>query len=340
MATLSSATRSTLRKQLRDFLSRCESSSASSQVHLTLILYPSPDAFPPRVSGALHISVLDSSFNPPSNAHLALSTLVPPASTSEHPNAHLLLFSATNADKGTGRSGDVKPENRLDLMLLLAKDVEAALKGAGQEANVFVGLVDKPLMGDKSSLIHALLRQHGHTPAVHSEDAHASDGVSPARLHYIHGHTPAVHSEDAHASEGVSPARLHYIVGTDTLVRFFEPKYYGGQEGFERVCRQFFEVERTRFLCVKRPASRNSADAEQVKKEEEEVLSRANIRRRIECGDVVVVDVPEAEGISSTRVRKLLQGSQPAEQKRTELKQLVTPSIAEYLLSEQNIWME
>ncbi|PWN44516.1 hypothetical protein IE81DRAFT_9437 [Ceraceosorus guamensis] len=314
MATLSSATRSTLRKQLRDFLSRCESSSSSSQGHLPLILYPSPDAFPPRVSGALHISVLDSSFNPPSNAHLALSTLVPPASTSEHPNAHLLLFSATNADKGTGRSGDLKPENRLDLMLLLAKDVEAALKGAGQEANVFVGLVDKPLMGDKSSLIHALLRQHGHTPAVHSEGAHASDGASPARL--------------------------HYIVGTDTLVRFFEPKYYGGQEGFERVCRQFFEVERTRFLCVKRPASRNSADAEQVKKEEEEVLSRANIRRRVECGDVVVVDVPEAEGISSTRVRKLLQGSQPAEQKRTELKQLVTPSIAEYLLNEQSIWME
>ena len=94
-----------------------------------------------------HIAVLDASFNPPTRAHAALASL--PRTPSQPFDAHLLLFSVRNADKGRGRAGDASPIERLEMMELLAHELEA------QHLQVVVALVDEPLVFAKSTLVHA-----------------------------------------------------------------------------------------------------------------------------------------------------------------------------------------
>src|SRR4051794_37180912 len=68
---------------------------------------------------AKHILVLDSSFNPPTVAHRALA-LIPTGTAASEPDAMLLLLSVTNADK-VPKSGDALPEQRLEMMELVAR---------------------------------------------------------------------------------------------------------------------------------------------------------------------------------------------------------------------------
>ncbi|KAI0077779.1 hypothetical protein K474DRAFT_1771467 [Panus rudis PR-1116 ss-1] len=85
----------------------------------------------------LNISVLDSSFNPPTLAHLALANIslsqafpCQPASavdastltSTNHFHAKLLLLSVRNADKSL-KPGDATYEQRLDMMVRLAEEV-------------------------------------------------------------------------------------------------------------------------------------------------------------------------------------------------------------------------
>lgn len=100
-------------------------------------------------SSAAHIAVLDASFNPPTRAHAALASL--PRAPSQPFDAHLLIFSVRNADKGRGRAGDASPIERLEMMELLAHELET------QHLQVVVALVDEPLVFAKSSLVHAHL---------------------------------------------------------------------------------------------------------------------------------------------------------------------------------------
>jgi nicotinamide-nucleotide adenylyltransferase len=264
---------------------------------LPLLLYSTASSWPPKPSSAArrtdttHIAVLDSSFNPPSHAHLALALAAP------QPTAHLLLFSAKNADKGAGRVGDVRVERRLDLLVLLAHALEERLRAQGHEPHVAVALVKEPLMASKSTLLHDYLSEHGFA----RPSSTASTSAEPS-------------------------ARLHWLVGTDTLVRFFEPKYYGGEAELQRVARGFFDEERTTFICARRPQSDSQADRD----EEEQMLRRPLIAPRVESGDVSVVDVKEAQGISSTAVRDLLKGKAD-ETRGEELRKLVPDNIAEYL---------
>lgn len=267
---------------------------------LPLLLYSSAANWPPKPSGAAagpgpsttNISVLDSSFNPPSHAHLALALSAP------QPTAHLLLFSARNADKGAGRVGDVRVERRLDLLVLLAHALEERLRAQGHEPHVAVALVKEPLMATKSTLMHRYLAEHGFARPGSGSSSYAQQ----------------------------PSARLHWLVGTDTLVRFFEPKYYGGEAELQRVAYGFFDEERTSFICARRPQSDAAAD----RKADEEMLRRPLIAPRVESGDVSVVDVKEAQGISSTAVRELLKREADGTRAQ-ELRRLVPDNIAEYL---------
>lgn len=115
----------------------------------------------------LDIAVLDSSFNPPHLAHLSLvssppflSRSAPPSTSRKHYDAHLLLLSSKNADKGSGKAGDASPEQRLSMMYLLAKELERKLSSEGsKEPNVAVVVVEEPLMKDKSTLLHSFFRE-------------------------------------------------------------------------------------------------------------------------------------------------------------------------------------
>lgn len=103
----------------------------------------------PHLTGSspAHIAVLDASFNPPTRAHAALASL--PRTSSQPFDALLLIFSVRNADKGRGRAGDASPIERLEMIELLAHELEA------QHQQVVVALVDEPLVFAKSSLVHA-----------------------------------------------------------------------------------------------------------------------------------------------------------------------------------------
>ena len=67
-------------------------------VHTSHLRWPLPTTPGPHLAPTLHISVLDSSFNPPTNAHAALAR-APLDALGEQPDATLLLLSVTNADK-------------------------------------------------------------------------------------------------------------------------------------------------------------------------------------------------------------------------------------------------
>ncbi|KAI9463237.1 Nucleotidylyl transferase [Lactarius psammicola] len=91
---------------------------------------------------AFRVAVLDSSFNPPTLAHRALSLLPAAASPTE---ARLLLLSVRNADK-TPRPGDASPSQRVEMMVRLACDVNAA-----------VALVDAPAFIHKAERLRTAL---------------------------------------------------------------------------------------------------------------------------------------------------------------------------------------
>jgi nicotinamide-nucleotide adenylyltransferase len=106
---------------------------------------PDPGSITTTVSDSglpVQVAVLDSSFNPPTLAHRALA-LLPVASSPT--DARLLLLSVRNADK-VPRPGDASPVQRVEMMVRLAHEVNAA-----------VGLVDAPAFVHKAGILRAAL---------------------------------------------------------------------------------------------------------------------------------------------------------------------------------------
>ena len=106
-------------------------------------LSPGPGSITTTVSDSnLPVTILDSSFNPPTLAHRALALLTVASSPTD---ARLLLLSVRNADK-VPRPSDALPVQRVEMMVLLAREVNAA-----------VGLVDAPAFVHKAEILHAAL---------------------------------------------------------------------------------------------------------------------------------------------------------------------------------------
>ncbi|CDR88072.1 uncharacterized protein SPSC_03658 [Sporisorium scitamineum] len=264
-------------------------------------------------SGALDIAVLDSSFNPPSRAHLALLLSQPILADQKHCyDGHLLLFSTQNADKGAGKPGDASLSQRVEMMTLMAKDVEHIQTASGQTANVAVGLVDKPLIFAKSTLTWDLLKQQ--------------------------------QQQQQHQQREEVQPRLHWVVGFDTLYRVFQLKYYPSLQDFQQQCSQFFEREGTTFVCARRDPSsypqlasaRSQAqDAkEQARQEEDKLLASENVAPWVRRGSIGMLDIDADQAkLSSTTIRALIKDTGVEKQeKRRRLKELVPPSLVEYLV--------
>ncbi|KAG8714218.1 hypothetical protein FRC11_009375 [Ceratobasidium sp. 423] len=107
----------------------------SGQSRFELVHHPHP-SWP---SGS-QISVLDSSFNPPTNAHAALASQSPD-------NSRLLLFSVSNVDKAP-KKGDATPVQRLEMIVALAEHLGG---------NVGVGAVNEPTFVGKSTILRECL---------------------------------------------------------------------------------------------------------------------------------------------------------------------------------------
>lgn len=99
----------------------------------------------------LRISVLDSSFNPPTIAHLALANSLPPGGRDDY-NARLLLLSVYNADK-TLKPGDATHVQRVEMMRLLSHHITHT------PDNVAVAIVGEPTFVEKSSQLLSFLKQ-------------------------------------------------------------------------------------------------------------------------------------------------------------------------------------
>jgi len=128
-------------------LSRLKAGSTQVEfIHKPHILWPYPQrpdsSLTTTAVSDLPISVLDSSFNPPTLAHRALASL--PAAFSPT-DARLLLLSVRNADK-VPCPGDASPVQRVEMMVRLAHEVNAA-----------VGLVDAPAFVHKAEILRAAL---------------------------------------------------------------------------------------------------------------------------------------------------------------------------------------
>lgn len=293
-------------------VARAASATASSSgvrlVYSSHPHWPFSSSRPPSID----IAVLDSSFNPPSRAHLALLLSEPILAAPKRAyDGHLLLFSTQNADKGAGKPGDASLAQRVEMMTLMAKDVERIQTARGNIANVAVGLVDKPLIFAKSTLTRDLL-QHN-TPGAQTKEQ----------------------------------VRLHWVVGFDTLYRVFQLKYYASLEDFQQQCIQFFQQERTTLVCARRdPASypqlgtasgaeESVSDAEgRARRQEDELLASDNVAPWVEQGSVGMLDIdPDQAQLSSTKIRSLLKDeSIDKAAKKQKLGQLVPPSLVEYLV--------
>lgn len=313
-----------IRKQLKQGLEAFAKCNTSPRKPLHVV-WSSHEGWPysgrdVKAGGDLDIAVLDSSFNPPHLAHLSLAASEPLLATrkARHYGAHLLLLSSRNADKPSNRAGDASAEQRLMMMYQLAKDLEGRLAqdDAQVQPNVAVGIVEEPLMADKSSLIHAWLQEH-----------------------------------QAEATAKFKP-RLHWVVGFDTLVRFFAVKYYASREALEAICEQYFNKERTTFVCARRVLEDGSGGSEvqspqslddrraEVRREEDAFLSSELVRPWVNgsAPSVAVFDLPaEAQRASSTLIRKtLMDATKSREEKLDTLTPLLSSrAMGEWLIDEQ-----
>jgi nicotinamide-nucleotide adenylyltransferase len=129
------------------------------QVVSTALVYTTHERWPlspvqPLPRSPLRISVLDSSFNPPTLAHLALVNAPNPSSPASGYDAKLLLLSVRNADKLL-QEGDATLFQRLEMMSLLATRIRR--DDHDSPPNVAVGLVNEPTFVAKSSALRRFL---------------------------------------------------------------------------------------------------------------------------------------------------------------------------------------
>ena len=168
---------------------------------------------PARPPSRIHtLVVLDSSFNPPTVAHMQMATSAIQELQRHHlgsgsyPAAMrlLLLLSVNNADKAP------KPaafEQRLALMLAMAKDMQAIFKdtpstppASALDVPIDIGLTSEPYFHSKSAAIAESLfyKRPDSAPAPAPDSKPTPDQV--------------------------------FLVGYDTLIRIFDPKYYNAPE--------------------------------------------------------------------------------------------------------------
>jgi nicotinamide-nucleotide adenylyltransferase len=130
-----------IRKALPEFESAL-TSFASSPAKFRVVRTVKPSTTQPRT-----LYILDSSFNPPSIAHLRLATaaLKDSAPSEQGPCRLLLLFSTHNADKAPSPASFVQ---RIALMTVFAEDLSRTA-----DVSIDIGLTKEPYYSDKSAAI-------------------------------------------------------------------------------------------------------------------------------------------------------------------------------------------
>jgi nicotinamide-nucleotide adenylyltransferase len=251
--------------------------------------------------------ILDSSFNPPSIAHLTLATsaLKQHAPSETGPFRFLLLFSTHNADKAPSPASFVQ---RIALMTVFAEDLSRHLKTQQSDlpaeiadVSIDIGLTKEPYYSDKSTAIKET------TPPFYSSD----------------------------------PIHVH-LVGYDTLIRFCNPKYYPKHDPPLSALKPFFDAGH-KLRVTQRPAdpSDESSNEFGTVEEQDRYLQGLRDGNEEKAGFVPAwgnnIDMAKAEkgvGISSTRVRNAAK-----EGKWEVVDELCTEGVAAWL-KDQSLYKE
>lgn len=144
--------------------------------------------------------MLDSSFNPPTAAHLRMATSAAAEESLPGPVRLLLVLGVDNADKA------VRPavfEQRLGMMWAFARDVRNGLDEAGSGSSSG---------GEGVSIDVCLSKQ----PYFHSK----SEAIASSDFY-------KVEESEGTGGEGAAETEQVILVGYDTLIRILDPKYYG-----------------------------------------------------------------------------------------------------------------
>lgn len=210
--------------------------------------------------------ILDSSFNPPSIAHLTLAKSVLEqryVAKSQPPHRLLLLFAVMNADKAPSAASF---PHRLAMMTLFAQDLLSGITETTHQAmSVDVGITKAPYYTDKSAAIEA----------------------------------------DGSEWYPNSPRHVH-LIGFDTVTRFFNPKYYRDSHDPPLSALEPYFSSGHALRVTLRPDDEYGSESEQrafVERLEngdmESDGGRSEWASRVE-----LVEPVEAASVSSTKIRK------------------------------------
>ncbi|KAL8726408.1 MAG: hypothetical protein Q9181_006063 [Wetmoreana brouardii] len=253
-------------------LSQFQSSlkSFGSSPSTFLVVHTTPSFPPPPSLETLH--VLDSSFNPPTRAHLRIALSALHSNAYPKPHRLLLLLATQNADKAP------KPaafEQRLAMMTVFAQDIldeysaasspQQSPVGEGEDLAVDIGITKKPYYNDK---------------AIAIEDS----------------------GQYAGKATGQQPQQVH-LLGFDSLIRLLDTKYYPPNHTLSALD-PFFERHRIRVTRRSQEGTDWGTRTDQVQYLEALATGGAeNVGGKREWAERIELVEGEREEISSTKVR-------------------------------------
>lgn len=315
----------TIRKCAPILLERLQSGLSNPPIELVYVphpLWPLRCSAPIDVSNKpLRISILDSSFNPPTVAHFALINSRRPQEWCENQteggggyDAKLLLLSVKNADK-TLKPGDATYLQRLEMMSLLTETIRpntetstpsTSLANANTTfTNVAIAIIDEPNFVGKSAVLLAFLKR---------------------RLSQLNVR-PSTNIE------------LTFLVGMDTLKRLFSPHYYSSEVRMTELLRQFLspspQGDNSRVVAAER-SSMVSISPQGLEAKPFVLLKEYERLKRI-----AVINIDEnLSTCSSSAVRDALAqgGSTFGFESEVVWRKFVTAEIADYI-TEQRLYM-
>ncbi|KAL6855467.1 hypothetical protein ACO1O0_006614 [Amphichorda felina] len=190
---------------------------------LCTLPHPHSPSTPPQPRPPQHpirnLIVLDSSFNPPTTAHAAMVRAAAAAASSSPSGTRILLLLAVeNADKPP------RPASfPLCLGMMEALGRELLLGGGDGGVSVDLGVTRMPFFHDKAR-------------AIAESGCYGDYDGSPG----------GGGGGGAGGGGGGGVGEMTFLAGYDTLVRIFQPRYYGGEEGMRAALDPFFARARLR----------------------------------------------------------------------------------------------
>lgn len=245
---------------------------------------PTPQpATPPITTPPRTLLILDSSFNPPSIAHLTLARTAlhktsKPIATHPGPHRLLLLFSTMNADKAPSAASF---EQRLTLMTIFAVDLQRTLASSPDHVcpPIDIGVTTAPYYTDKSAAITS----------------------SPEGQHWYP------------APAGSEPAKHIHLLGFDTLTRIFTPKYYASFSPPLSALAPYFDAGHS-LRATLRPGSSDEYGDESSQRGFLENIASGGMEsdggKPKWADQVELVSPTEQAGVSSTAIRKAAKGGE------------------------------